>query len=86
MILVGFLGGYTTFSTFAFESVVWQRGEWAFSLANMAGCVLAGCAAVVLRGTGAGNRPSHLESAAGDETINGAGVDRREILKESSGG
>ncbi|MFI5460966.1 MAG: fluoride efflux transporter CrcB [Isosphaerales bacterium] len=49
LILVGFLGGYTTFSTFAFESVtLWQRGEWAFSLANMAGSVLAGCAAVVL--------------------------------------
>jgi len=49
MIVVGFLGGYTTFSTFAFESVtLWRRGEWAFSLANMAGCVLAGCAAVVL--------------------------------------
>ena len=49
LILVGFLGGYTTFSTFAFESVtLWQRGEWVFSLANMAGSVLAGCAAVVL--------------------------------------
>ncbi len=49
VILVGFLGGYTTFSTFAFESVtLWQRGEWVFSLANMAGSVLAGCAAVVL--------------------------------------
>jgi CrcB protein len=49
LILVGFLGGYTTFSTFAFESVtLWQRGEWVFSVANMAGSVLAGCAAVVL--------------------------------------
>ncbi len=49
VILVGFLGGYTTFSTFAFESVtLWQRGKWVFSLANMAGSVLAGCAAVVL--------------------------------------
>ena len=27
---------------------LWQRGEWAFSLANMVGSVLAGCAAVVL--------------------------------------
>jgi fluoride exporter len=49
LIVVGFLGGYTTFSTFAIESVtLWQRGEWVFSLANMAGSVLAGCAAVVL--------------------------------------
>ena len=49
MILVGFLGGYTTFSTFAFESVtLWQRGESVFSLTYVAGSVLAGCAAVVL--------------------------------------
>src|SRR5947209_5346479 len=27
---------------------VWPRGEWAFSLANMVGSVLAGCVAVVL--------------------------------------
>jgi CrcB protein len=49
LVVVGFLGGYTTFSTFAIESVtLWQRGEWAASLANMGGSVLAGCAAVVL--------------------------------------
>ena len=49
MILVGFLGGYTTFSTFAFEAVtLWQRGESVFSLTYVAGSVLAGCAAVVL--------------------------------------
>ncbi len=49
MLLVGFLGGYTTFSTFAMESVsLWQRGERVFSITNMAGSVLAGCAAVVL--------------------------------------
>ena len=49
MVLVGFLGGYTTFSTFAFEAVtLWQRGESVFSLTYVAGSVLAGCAAVVL--------------------------------------
>jgi CrcB protein len=49
MILVGFLGGYTTFSTFAFESVtLWQRGERAFTLANVVGSVVAGCTAVVV--------------------------------------
>jgi CrcB protein len=49
LVLVGFLGGYTTFSTFAFESVtLWQRGEWAMSLAYMSGSVIAGSMAVVL--------------------------------------
>jgi CrcB protein len=49
LLLVGFLGGYTTFSTFAFESVtLWQRGEWVISLAYMSGSVISGCAAVVL--------------------------------------
>ena len=83
LILVGFLGGYTTFSTFAFESVtLWQRGEWAFSLANMVGSVLAGCAAVVLgAATGAGNRPAHLDLAAGHGTIEGIGVDA-EVARE----
>ena len=48
LILVGFLGGYTTFSTFAFEAVtLWQRGI-GFQPDQLAGSVLAGCAAVVL--------------------------------------
>lgn len=49
LIVVGFLGGYTTFSTFEFDSLVlWERGEWGLSLANMAGSVLAGFLAVAL--------------------------------------
>ncbi len=29
LIVVGFLGGYTTFSSFSFESLtLWERGEW----------------------------------------------------------
>jgi CrcB protein len=48
LLVVGFLGGYTTFSTFAFESVtLWQRGERVFGLTNMFGSIIAGCAAVV---------------------------------------
>lgn len=49
LIVVGFLGGYTTFSTFAYDSLtLWERGEWALSLTNMGGSVLAGFVAVGL--------------------------------------
>jgi CrcB protein len=49
LLVVGLLGGYTTFSTFEFESLtLWERGEWRLSLANMGGSVLAGFLAVWL--------------------------------------
>jgi CrcB protein len=49
LIVVGFLGGYTTFSSFSFESMVlWERGERWLSLSYMLGSVAAGFAAVVL--------------------------------------
>ena len=49
LMLVGFLGGYTTFSTFAFESLtLLERGESGLALANMAGSLGAGLAAVAL--------------------------------------
>jgi CrcB protein len=47
-LLIGFLGSYTTFSTFALES--WRMvedGAWLFATANLAGSVLIGVAAVV---------------------------------------
>jgi fluoride exporter len=45
---VGFLGAYTTFSTFSFESVVLiQGGSWLLSLANMVGSVVLGLVAVL---------------------------------------
>lgn len=48
LVLVGFLGGYTTFSSFAFESVaLWEHGEITRSLAYMAASVFSGFAAVV---------------------------------------
>jgi CrcB protein len=48
-VVVGFLGGYTTFSTFAFDSLtLWERGEAGLALANMIGSVVAGFVAVVL--------------------------------------
>ncbi len=49
LVLTGFLGGYTTFSSFAYESVtLWERGEKGLAVANMAGSVAAGFAAVAL--------------------------------------
>ena len=47
--LGGFLGGCTTFSTFAFDSLtLWERGEVSLSLANMVGSTTAGFVAVAL--------------------------------------
>jgi CrcB protein len=46
---VGFLGAYTTFSTFSYESVVLiQNGSWWLGLVNMVGSVVLGPVAVVL--------------------------------------
>lgn len=46
---VGILGGYTTFSTLAYESMaLMERGEWVGGIANMFGSGLAGLVAVVL--------------------------------------
>ena len=45
---VGFLGAYTTFSTFSFESVaLLQGGAWGLALANMIGSVVLGLVAVL---------------------------------------
>lgn len=47
--ITGFLGGYTTFSTFEYESAtLWERGEFWLVAANMVGSVAAGFAAVLL--------------------------------------
>lgn len=47
-LLIGFLGSYTTFSTFALES--WRMvedGAWLYATVNLAGSVIIGVAAVV---------------------------------------
>jgi CrcB protein len=42
-VLTGFLGAFTTFSTFAFESAQLLRlGQWGLALANVAGQVVLG--------------------------------------------
>ena len=48
-LIVGFLGGYTTFSSFALDGhTLWERGEIVRSLAYLGGSVAAGFVAVVL--------------------------------------
>ena len=49
LLITGFLGGYTTFSSFTYESLkLWEDGERGLSLANTVGSVAAGLIAVTL--------------------------------------
>lgn len=49
LLVVGFLGGYTTFSSFAAEAMaLWERGERGAAAAYVVGSVGAGLVAVVL--------------------------------------
>jgi len=49
MVITGFLGGYTTFSTFENDTLIlWERGEVGLTAANVIGSVVAGFVAVVL--------------------------------------
>jgi len=49
LVVTGFLGGYTTYSTFALESLtLWERGARGLSLIYMASTVAAGFLAVIL--------------------------------------
>ena len=49
MVITGFLGGYTTFSTFENDALnLWERGEGILMAANLIGSVTVGFAAVVL--------------------------------------
>jgi fluoride exporter len=49
MLITGFLGGYTTFSTFEHDALtLWERGERALMTTNLVGSVVIGLAAVWL--------------------------------------
>jgi fluoride exporter len=49
LLVTGFLGGYTTFSSFTYESLkLWEDGDRGLSLANTFGSVAAGLVAVTL--------------------------------------
>ncbi len=49
LVVTGFLGGYTTFSSFTFESLqLWESGQKSLAAANTVGSVIGGLAAVVL--------------------------------------
>jgi fluoride exporter len=47
LVAVGFLGAYTTFSTYTYESInLLLKGQWAAGLLNLLGSALAGLLAV----------------------------------------
>lgn len=49
LVVTGILGGYTTFSTYAYDSAaLWERGETGLALANLIGSTALGFAAVVV--------------------------------------
>ena len=79
MVITGFLGGYTTFSTFENEAMtLWERGEGILMAANLIGSVTAGLGAVVLgtalaRGLTA---PASERAAAGSGRVEAMAAER----------
>jgi CrcB protein len=70
LITVGFLGGYTTFSSYSIESLtLWERGERGLCLTYLLGSVVAGFAAVVL-GTVLGRGLQRPETTTGASDSN----------------
>ncbi|MDB5351724.1 MAG: crcB protein [Planctomycetota bacterium] len=87
LMLVGFLGGYTTFSTFALEShKLWETGESGRSLGYMLGSVGAGFAAVALgiligRSVCGGGGPYPQRPAGAEARTTGGGVEGAELAE-----
>lgn len=60
LVTIGFLGGFTTFSTFSYEAVAMLRdGDWGRAGGYVAGSVAVGLAAVVVGGVLAGMMVGH---------------------------
>lgn len=72
--ITGFLGGYTTFSSYMLETItLWERGDRREALANLVGSVALGLAAVLL-GVALGRR---LASPRAPTPTHEARVERR---------
>ena len=97
LLITGFLGGYTTFSTFQNDwlLILWERGEGLLMSANLVGSVVLGFAAVVL-GTAAARGLAeprmHRDGIAGSmvETQKkiehpGSGLEHRNAKKQRRG-
>jgi CrcB protein len=65
LVVTGFLGGYTTYSSFAFESLtLWERGEARLSIVYVLSTLLCGFVAVTL-GVALARQGIAFESARG---------------------
>ncbi len=78
MVITGFLGGYTTFSTFENDALtLWERGEGILMAANLIGSVTAGFAAVLL-GTALARgltEPTSERAATGPRSVEATAAD-----------
>jgi CrcB protein len=72
LVITGFLGGYTTFSTFENDSLtLWERGEGLLMVGNLIGSVAVGFVAVLL-GTALGrglDAPPNEQAAVGPRGV-----------------
>ncbi len=88
MVITGFLGGYTTFSTFENDALnLWERGEGILGAANLIGSVAVGFAAVVL-GTALARglaEPATREPAASSRKVAMAAAEPSNVAQPEGG-
>jgi fluoride exporter len=84
MVITGFLGGYTTFSTFENDALnLWERGEVALMGANLIGSVVVGFAAV-LSGTALARGvavPAIERAGSGSQRVVSTAVDHSHLVR-----